>query len=118
MALVIGSSLAVLLVLVRLVSIRQPRSFCDSPGHLIAAQWYGQLLKLTAVRGFRKSSSHTAMEFARHIERHWAEGSPYVYQLTQLYCRVRFGRTPVTEDDLLAAENLLQHLGALKKPVR
>ena len=117
MALMIGSGFVILVLLARTVSVRKPKSFSDSPGHLIATQWYGQLLSVTAARGFQKPSSHTPMEFARHVEHHWAEGSPYIRQLTQLYCRVRFGQTMVTQGDVLAAEALLRELGALKKRV-
>jgi transglutaminase-like putative cysteine protease len=118
MVLMIGSGFVILVLLAKTVSVRKPKSFSDSPGHLIAAQWYGQLLSVTAARGFQKPLSHTPMEFARHVEQHWAEGSPYIRQLTQLYCRVRFGRTPVTQEDLQAAAALLRELGDMSKSAR
>lgn len=116
MILVIGTSFCLLLLL----RYRSSHGLtpAGSAGHVIAAQWYGRLLSLAAARGFQKPSSHTPMEFARHIERHWADGFPVVSQLTELYCRVRFGELGATEEDRLAAEALLRELEALQHPTR
>jgi hypothetical protein len=117
MIFVIGTSFCLLLLLLRHRS-SHGLTPAGSAGHVIAAQWYGRMLSLAAARGFRKPSSHTPMEFARHIERHWADGFLVVNQLTELYYRVRFGELGATEEDRLAAEALLRELEALQDPIR
>ena len=118
MGFVIGSSLCLLVMLARRASIKKALPAAEPTGPLIASQWYGHMLNLVAARGFQKPLSHTPMEFARHIERHWADGFALVSQLTELYYRVRFGQMPPTDDDRLAAETLLRELAALQHPIR
>ena len=114
MILVIGSCLCLALLLVKQISAR--RSAPTRPGgDLIAAQWYDRMLRLVAARGFDKPAGHTPLEFARHVEQRWAEASPSVSRLTELYYRVRFGQTAVTQDDVRSAEGLLRELDALKR---
>jgi transglutaminase-like putative cysteine protease len=113
-AIVIG--LWILVILVKLLRTRPQVHVCESNRDRTAAQWYCRMLDMTAARGFPKPSSHTPMEFARHIERNWADASAPVGQLTELYYRARFGQSAITEDDVRAAESLIQQLGNVSKP--
>ena len=65
---------------------------------------------VTAARGLHKAPAHTPLEFARHVEEQWKECSPHIRRLTQLYCRVRFGQTAISREDLEAAEGCLNAL--------
>ena len=76
------------------------------------------MLRLAAALGFHKRASHTPLEFARYVEQQWREASPYVSQLIELYYRVRFGQTAVSQEDMRSAEELLRELTALKKSRR
>lgn len=118
MVFIIGSCLCLLILLVKYISAGKTDPAAGAPEHLIAAQWYDRMLGLAAARGFHKLPSHTPTEFARHLEHQWTDGFSSVSQLTQLYCRVRFGQRPVTEEDRLAAEASLRQLGDLNRRTR
>jgi Domain of unknown function (DUF4129) len=113
--LVIGGCLLLAIFLVKQKSAHRRAPARRLGGEPTAAEWYEHMLRLTAARGFRKHPGHTPLEFARYVEQQWLEASPYVSQLTQLYYRGRFGQTPVSQEDMRAAECLLRELSALKK---
>jgi hypothetical protein len=71
---------------------------------------YERMIRILKGRGFVKPRSSTPFEFAREIRRSWAEASPCVDPLTELYCRVRFGDAPLTREDLRQADALLHTL--------
>ena len=114
MVLFIGGGLLLLAVVVKALGAAKSRFHPHSTEQVIASQWYARMLRLTAARGLRKAPAHTPMEFARYVEQHWAESSPHIRHLTRLYCRVRFGQTAISPDDLVAAEELLRELSVLK----
>jgi transglutaminase-like putative cysteine protease len=115
MVLLIGGGLLLLAVVVKTCGATRSGRGPHSTEQMVAAQWYARMLRLTAARGLHKAPADTPLEFARHVEEQWKEGSPHIRRLTQLYCRVRFGQMAISREDRLAAEGLLQELGALKK---
>ncbi|MGE0274910.1 MAG: DUF3488 and DUF4129 domain-containing transglutaminase family protein [Nitrospiraceae bacterium] len=110
MILLIGGGLLLLAGIVRTFGAVRSRLGPHSTEQMIAAQWYARMLRLTAARGLHKAPAHTPLEFARHVEEQWKEGSPHIRRLTQLYCRVRFGQTAISREDLEAAEGSLEAL--------
>ena len=106
----IGGGLLLLMVVARTFPAARLKLKPRSNEQAIAAHWYARMLRLTAARGFHKAASHTPVEFARQVEQQWPDGSPHIRRLTQLYCRIRFGQTPISHDDFLAAEASLQAL--------
>ncbi len=59
----------------------------------------------------------TPLEFAGKIAREWTEASQFVTPLTELYCRVRFGEIPLSPDDHIRAQALLNDLLACRNRV-
>lgn len=76
---------------------------------------YRRMLRLLEAQGLAKAPGVTASEFARAVSHDWTQAGPFILPLTDLYCRVRFGRAPLTPDDLQQAETLLAGLGAARR---
>jgi len=85
----------------------------SSAHQLFAVRVYGQMTDCLTARGILKSAHKTPAEFVRQVEREWAAGCVCVRELTDLYCRVRFGQHPLTPKDVAAAQQLLHQLQAL-----
>ncbi|HJT21455.1 MAG TPA: DUF3488 and transglutaminase-like domain-containing protein [Nitrospira sp.] len=77
------------------------------------ANLYKRMLQMLSVHGLRKSSTDTPSEFSRLVETEWQSAAVFVRSLTQLYCRGRFGRIPLSAEDLSEAERHLQELRQL-----
>lgn len=91
--------------------------------HAAPVKLYQRMLRLLASHGLEKPANMTPLEFARRVARERAEASPIVSQLTELYCRARFGQVPWTPEDLQRAKALLDSLKAVShvssyKPAR
>jgi len=78
-------------------------------------QMYGRMLRLLASRGVHKNPSATPLEFARFVTQAWSDSGQYVHPLTHLYCRVRFGKVPLSPEDLAQANQLLASLRAVRR---
>ncbi len=78
-------------------------------------QLYGRLLRLLASRGVHKNPSDTPLEFGRIVTQRWPDSSQYVHPLTHLYYRVRFGKVPLSPEDLAHANRLLASLRAARR---
>ena len=71
---------------------------------------YSRMLEMLATHGIVKTPGATALEFAGTIATKWADVGRYVAPLTELYCRVRFGQAPLSQEELEQAETLLNEL--------
>jgi hypothetical protein len=91
--------------------VRQPAGLWDSR-QLVAVQLYTRMLRLLEARGFRKAPGMTPLEFAGRVSSEWSLARLSVQSITDLYCRVRFGQAPLSNEDLQSAESLLTALRA------
>lgn len=82
---------------------------------LAVVQLYGRMLQLLASHGVHKNLSATPLEFARLVTQEWSDSGQYVQSLTHLYCRVRFGKAPLSPEDLAQANRLLAGLRAVRR---
>jgi transglutaminase-like putative cysteine protease len=78
-------------------------------------QIYGQMIRHLARRGIEKLAVMPPLEFVRLAHERWSEAGSAVAFITELYCRTRFGRTPLTKEELSRAEDHLRNLMALDK---
>jgi transglutaminase-like putative cysteine protease len=76
---------------------------------------YVRMLRLLRRRGLEKAPAATPLQFARVVRGEWFAAYQFVQPLTDLYCRVRFGRSPLTPEDLRQADALLRGLRAVKR---
>jgi transglutaminase-like putative cysteine protease len=79
-----------------------------------AVRIYSRMLHLLEARGLRKSPGATPLEFTRVVEKRSAAAGSFVKMLTDLYCRVRFGREALTAEDQALAEEWLNGLRTMK----
>jgi transglutaminase-like putative cysteine protease len=73
-------------------------------------QVYNRMVDLLAAYGLTKAPSAAPIEFAKQVRRERNDAGSQVEALTQFYCRVRFGKTPLTREDLAWADQLLAQL--------
>lgn len=78
-------------------------------------QLYSRMLRILSSRGVHKNPSATPLEFARFVTCEWSDSGHYVQPLTHLYCRVRFGKVPLSPEDLAQANQLLASLRAVRR---
>jgi predicted secreted protein len=80
-----------------------------------AIRLYSRMLQVLRARGLAKAPGATPHEFARAIAREWAGAGSYVFPLTELYCRARFGHVPLSSAELARARDLLTNLRAVPR---
>jgi hypothetical protein len=80
-----------------------------------AVRLYVRMLKLLETRGLRKAPAMTPMEFAGLVSDQWSVAGRCVRGVTDLYCRVRFGQAPLSQEELQSAESLLASLRAARR---
>ena len=80
---------------------------------IAATRLYGRMLRTLESYGVTKSPSAAPVEFAGAVSGQWVEVGPIVWPLTELYCRSRFGTTPLSSEDLRWADTLLAKLSGL-----
>ncbi|GIW55816.1 MAG: hypothetical protein KatS3mg082_2220 [Nitrospiraceae bacterium] len=73
-------------------------------------QVYKRMVDLLATYGLTKAPSAAPIEFAKQVRRERNDAGSLVEALTQFYCRVRFGKSPLTREDLVRADQLLAQL--------
>jgi transglutaminase-like putative cysteine protease len=86
-----------------------------SARQIAAVRLYSRMLGLLEAQGLPKAPGATPLEFARHVSRQSKPTGRLVQPLTDLYCRVRFGREALTAQDQSRAERLLERLRAASR---
>lgn len=77
---------------------------------------YKKMLHHLARKGISKPTATPPLAFLHVIHKEWSSASSAATTITELYCRVRFGRTPLTEEELLLAQHSLRQLMVLERP--
>ena len=77
---------------------------------------YKQMIKRLADNGIAKTATTTPLEFVHIARIRWGEANRAVASITELYCRSRFGRIPLTDEELGMAEDGIRQLTILGKP--
>jgi transglutaminase-like putative cysteine protease len=116
LALLLTVLTAVGLVAARMLWRRRRRvaSGLSTARQVAAVQIYSRMLLLLEARGLTKSPGATPLEFARLVMRQSAAAGSFVYPLTDLYCRVRFGREAFTSADQAVADEWLEGLRTMQ----
>jgi transglutaminase-like putative cysteine protease len=84
-------------------------------GQLAAVQVYSRMLRVLETCGLGKAPGATPLEFSRLVSREWDEAARFVGPLTDLYCRVRFGKAPLSPEELRRAQDFLMSLRAMRR---
>lgn len=79
-------------------------------------QVYGRMVSHLDRKGISKLTAMPPLEFARLTQERWTDAGSAVASITELYCRTRFGRIPLTKEELGRAKDQLRCLMALDKP--
>ncbi len=79
-------------------------------GQREAIQLYKRMVDLLSTHGLTKPTSTAPIEFAQRVRRQRHDVGLLVETLTQFYCRVRFGKIPLTPEELARADQLLAQL--------
>ncbi|MDE3244374.1 MAG: transglutaminase domain-containing protein, partial [Nitrospirota bacterium] len=112
----VGLAGSLLLLLIAKAGLRRLRQRRHRPSELptmrqaAVVRLYSRMLEMLATHGIVKTPGATALEFAGTIATKWADVGRYVAPLTELYCRVRFGQAPLSQEELEQAEALLNGL--------
>ncbi|TKS61851.1 MAG: hypothetical protein EWM72_00254 [Nitrospira sp.] len=77
---------------------------------------YIRMIRHLARRGISKPTAAPPLEFIRIIQEQWNDASSAVATITELYCRARFGHTPLTKEELHLAQDNLRQLMVLDRP--
>ena len=77
-------------------------------------QLYRRMVRHLAKQGISPHVSLPPLELTRLTQCRWSEASPAVGVITAYYCRTRFGRYPLTQEDLCTAEESLEQLVKLQ----
>ncbi len=76
----------------------------------VAIQLYKRMVDLLGTHGLVKPTSTAPIEFAQRVRQQRHDAGLLVETLTQFYCRVRFGKIPLTSEELARADQLLAQL--------
>jgi hypothetical protein len=74
---------------------------------------YKQMIRYLSGRGIPKHAAMTPLELTRMTQDRWADAASAVATITEIYCRGRFSRTPLTREEIRSAQDHLRHLMAL-----
>ncbi|MDH5640034.1 MAG: DUF3488 and transglutaminase-like domain-containing protein [Nitrospira sp.] len=66
-------------------------------------------------KGILKPVGMTPLEFIRIMQEEWAEARLPVSTITELYCKGRFGKHPVTQEEYRSAQETFRQLLALER---
>lgn len=92
------------------------RSKGATPEEQAITHLYKRMIHHLARKGISKPTATPPLEFTRIIRAQWHDASSAVAAITELYCRVRFGHTPLTKEELLLAQDNLHQLMVLDRP--
>jgi len=116
---VIVVGLALLLLILRdRIGLWATTHIPTSHPQLAIVQLYIRMLRTMERQGVSKPPSATAGEFARLVEQEWKAASPMVAEVTSLYHQGRFGRTPLTPDEISRAVEQVGRLQSLSHAAR
>ncbi len=87
-----------------------------SSNELVITQLYRRMRTYLGGQGLSKSAAIAPLELVRITQGQWNEAHAAVASITELYCRTRFGRIPLTPEDMKHAEDQLRGLLELRKP--
>jgi hypothetical protein len=108
--------LALLLLMLRdRIGLWAATHLSTAPSQLAILQLYTRMLRALERQGLRKSPATTADEFATLVEQEWQAAGPIVANVTALYCQGRFGRTPLTPEELSRAAEQVGQLQSLAR---
>jgi transglutaminase-like putative cysteine protease len=86
--------------------------------HVVITQIYRKVLKQIARYGIVKAEHATPREFLLVVGNQWAAASESVATVTELYCRGRFGKAILTQQEIGLAYQSLRQLTLLDPPSR
>jgi protein-glutamine gamma-glutamyltransferase len=86
--------------------------------HAIIAQIYHGVLRQIARNGISKPHNATPREFLQLVQQQWAAATESVSTVTELYCRGRFGKAILTQQEIDLAYHSLRQLTLLDPPSR
>ena len=78
-------------------------------------QLYRRMLRQLERRGIRKPAAMPPLQFIRIIQAQWSAAGTAVASITELYCRARFGRVPLTREELHRAQETFHRLTSLSR---
>ena len=76
---------------------------------------YKRMIVQLATKGLLKPATMGPLEFVRITQEQWTEAVAAVTTITELYCRGRFGRVPVTQEEYRSAKDHLHQLMVLER---
>ena len=79
-------------------------------------QLYRRMLRQFERRGIHKPAAMPPLQFIRIIQEEWSTAGSAVASITELYCRARFGRVPLTKEELHRAQETFHQLRSLSRP--
>jgi transglutaminase-like putative cysteine protease len=93
------------------------RSSNTRHGHdAVISQIYRNVLKQIAHYGIVKAEHTTPREFSLVVRNQWAAAAESVSMITELYCRGRFGKAILTQQEIDLAYHSLRQLALLDPP--
>ncbi|NOS78541.1 MAG: DUF3488 domain-containing protein [Nitrospira sp.] len=97
---------------------RRRRTDPISRERAIIAQIYHGVLRQIARNGIPKPRNATPREFLQLVQQQWAAAGESVSTITELYCRGRFGKVILTQQEIDLAYHNLRQLTLLDPPLR
>jgi hypothetical protein len=76
---------------------------------------YKRMIHHLARRGISKPTAMPPLAFIRIVHKQWSDASSAVATITELYCRARFGHTPLTKEELRFAQDNLRQLKVIDR---
>ncbi len=87
----------------------------DSQEEPAISHLYRQMIRHLEKRGIARPAAMAPLELIRITQERWKDASAAVGTITALYCRGRFGRTPLTSEEFRSAQDSLRQLLALER---
>lgn len=84
--------------------------------HAVITQIYRGALKQVARNGISKPHNATPREFLRVVQQQWVAAGGSVATITELYCRGRFGKAILSQQEIDLAYHSLRQLALLDPP--
>jgi protein-glutamine gamma-glutamyltransferase len=82
----------------------------------VIAQFYRRMRAYLSEQGLSRSTALAPLELVEITRSRWREAHSTVASITEFYCRTRFGRIPLTQEEMKCAEDHLRRLLELRKP--